>query len=56
MAAGSAVGRYRVLRVELADDAARLADLPAARQPTIAVLGHEQAGIPPRLSTYPTRR
>jgi tRNA G18 (ribose-2'-O)-methylase SpoU len=24
-----------------------LADLPAARQRTIAVLGHEQAGIPP---------
>jgi tRNA (guanosine-2'-O-)-methyltransferase len=25
----------------------RLADLPAARERTIAVLGHEQTGIPP---------
>jgi tRNA (guanosine-2'-O-)-methyltransferase len=25
----------------------RLGDLPAARQRTIAVLGHEQTGIPP---------
>jgi tRNA G18 (ribose-2'-O)-methylase SpoU len=32
--------------VELADEAVRLADLPAARQRTIAVLGHEQTGIP----------
>jgi tRNA (guanosine-2'-O-)-methyltransferase len=38
---------YRVLGVELADEAVRLADLPVARQPTIAVLGHEQTGIPP---------
>jgi tRNA (guanosine-2'-O-)-methyltransferase len=37
----------RVVGVELADEAVRLADLPAARQRTIAVLGHEQAGIPP---------
>jgi tRNA (guanosine-2'-O-)-methyltransferase len=37
---------YRVIGVELADEAIRLADLPAARQRTIAVLGHEQAGIP----------
>jgi tRNA (guanosine-2'-O-)-methyltransferase len=37
---------YRVLGVELADEAIRLADLPAARQRTIAVLGHEQTGIP----------
>jgi tRNA (guanosine-2'-O-)-methyltransferase len=36
-----------VLGVELADEAIRLADVPAARQPTIAVLGHEQTGIPP---------
>ena len=36
-----------VLGVELADEAVRLADLPAARTPTIAVLGHEQHGIPP---------
>jgi tRNA (guanosine-2'-O-)-methyltransferase len=37
---------YRVIGVELADEAIRLADLPAARQRTIAVLGHEQTGIP----------
>ncbi|MGY0230739.1 TrmH family RNA methyltransferase [Longispora urticae] len=37
----------RVLGVELADEAVRLADLPAARQRTVAVLGHEQTGIPP---------
>jgi tRNA (guanosine-2'-O-)-methyltransferase len=33
--------------VELADEAVRLGDLPAARERTIAVLGHEQTGIPP---------
>ncbi len=38
---------YRVIGIELADEAIRLADLPAARERTIAVLGHEQAGIPP---------
>ncbi|WP_395982587.1 TrmH family RNA methyltransferase [Actinomadura sp. 9N407] len=37
----------RVVGVELADEAVRLADLPAARERTIAVLGHEQHGIPP---------
>ena len=37
----------RIVGVELADDAVRLADLPAARRRTIAVLGHEQTGIPP---------
>jgi len=37
----------RILGVELADEAVRLGDLPAARQRTIAVLGHEQTGIPP---------
>jgi tRNA (guanosine-2'-O-)-methyltransferase len=36
----------RVVGVELADEAVRLADLPAARQRTIAVLGHERNGIP----------
>jgi tRNA (guanosine-2'-O-)-methyltransferase len=36
----------RVIGVELADEAVRLADLPPARQRTIAVLGHEQTGIP----------
>ena len=38
---------HRVIGVELADEAIRLGDLPAARQPTIAVLGHERTGIPP---------
>ena len=37
----------RILGVELADEAVRLGDLPAARHRTIAVLGHEQTGIPP---------
>ncbi|WP_026405965.1 TrmH family RNA methyltransferase [Actinomadura rifamycini] len=36
----------RVVGVELADEAVRLADLPAARGRTVAVLGHEQHGIP----------
>ncbi|WP_308785430.1 TrmH family RNA methyltransferase [Phytohabitans rumicis] len=40
-------GGTRVLGVELAEDAVRLADLPAARRRTVAVLGHEQTGIPP---------
>lgn len=35
-----------IVGVELADEAVRLGDLPAARQRTIAVLGHEQTGIP----------
>ncbi|WP_435601976.1 TrmH family RNA methyltransferase [Streptomyces sp. bgisy130] len=37
----------RVVGVELADGAVRLADLAAAREPTVMVLGHEQHGIPP---------
>jgi len=37
----------RIIGVELAEEAIRLADLPAARRRTIAVLGHEQTGIPP---------
>lgn len=37
----------RILGVELAEDAVRLADLPIARGRTVAVLGHEQSGIPP---------
>ena len=37
----------QIVGVELAEEAVRLADLPAARRRTIAVLGHEQAGIPP---------
>jgi len=36
----------RVVGVELAEEAIRLADLPAARYRTIAVLGHERTGIP----------
>lgn len=35
-----------ILGVELADEAIRLADLQAARQRTVIVLGHEQTGIP----------
>ena len=37
----------RIVGVELAEEAIRLGDLPAARQRTIAVLGHEQRGVPP---------
>jgi tRNA (guanosine-2'-O-)-methyltransferase len=36
----------KIIGVELATGATRLADLPAARVPTVAVLGHEQTGIP----------
>ncbi|WP_326577302.1 TrmH family RNA methyltransferase [Actinacidiphila glaucinigra] len=36
-----------VVGVELADEAVRLADLPAARRATVVVPGHEQQGIPP---------
>lgn len=35
-----------VVGVELADEAVRLADLPAARRRTVIVLGHEATGIP----------
>jgi tRNA (guanosine-2'-O-)-methyltransferase len=41
-AAGTAI-----VGVELADEAVRLADLPAARGRTVVVLGHERDGIPP---------
>lgn len=37
----------RIVGVELADEAVRLADLRAARQRTVMVLGHEATGIPP---------
>lgn len=37
----------RVVGVELAEDAVRLADLRPARGTTVAVLGHERSGIPP---------
>ena len=36
-----------VLGVELADEAIRLGDLPAARRRTVVLLGHERDGIPP---------
>jgi tRNA (guanosine-2'-O-)-methyltransferase len=36
----------RLIGVELADDAIRLADLLPARERTVMVLGHEQSGIP----------
>lgn len=39
----------RIVGVELAEDATRLADLPMARHRTIAVLGHERRGIPPEV-------
>jgi tRNA (guanosine-2'-O-)-methyltransferase len=40
-------GGARIVGVELADEAIRLGDLPAARNRTVVVLGHEQDGIPP---------
>lgn len=36
-----------IVGVELTEEALRLADLPPARSRTVAVLGHEQHGIPP---------
>jgi tRNA (guanosine-2'-O-)-methyltransferase len=45
LAAQRAAGSH-IVGVELADEAIRLADLPAAQQRTVAVLGHEQTGIP----------
>jgi tRNA (guanosine-2'-O-)-methyltransferase len=45
--AGQRSAGSRIVGIELADEAVRLADLPAARQRTVAVLGHEQTGIPP---------
>ncbi len=36
-----------VVGVELAENAVRLADLSMAPRRTVAVLGHEQTGIPP---------
>lgn len=35
-----------IVGVELAEEAVRVGDLPAARQRTVMVLGHEQTGIP----------
>ena len=40
-------GGSAVVAVELADESVRLADLAAARQRTVVLLGHEQTGIPP---------
>lgn len=37
----------RLVAVELADEAIRLGDLPAARQRTVVLLGHERDGTPP---------
>jgi tRNA (guanosine-2'-O-)-methyltransferase len=36
----------RIVGVELADEAIRLADLTAARERTVVLLGHEHDGIP----------
>jgi len=46
LAAERAAGSH-ILGVELADEAIRVADLPAARRRTVAVLGNEANGIPP---------
>ena len=40
-------GGSRIVGVELAEEAIRLADLPPADRRTIMVLGHEATGIPP---------
>ena len=45
LAAERAAGS-RIVGIELAEGAIRLADLPAAQRRTVAVLGHEQHGIP----------
>jgi len=37
---------FRIVGVELADEAIRLADLRPAGGPTVVVLGHEHRGIP----------
>jgi tRNA (guanosine-2'-O-)-methyltransferase len=37
---------WRIVGVELADEAIRLADLTAARERTVVLLGHEHDGIP----------
>jgi len=46
LAAERATGAH-IVGVELAEDACRLGDLPAARRRTVAVLGNEGYGIPP---------
>lgn len=42
----------RIIAVELADEAIRLADLKMATEKTIMVLGHEQKGIPDEALEY----
>jgi tRNA (guanosine-2'-O-)-methyltransferase len=42
-------GGARIVGVELADEAIRLADLPTADRRTVMVLGHEATGIPPEV-------
>jgi tRNA (guanosine-2'-O-)-methyltransferase len=44
--AGQRAEGSAIVGVELADDAVRLADLPAARRRTVMVLGNESDGIP----------
>ncbi|PRY30335.1 TrmH family RNA methyltransferase [Umezawaea tangerina] len=45
LAAQRAAGT-KLIGVELAEEAVRLGDLPAARERTVVVLGHESDGIP----------
>ena len=45
--AAERAGGSRVVGVELADEAIRLADLRVADRRTVMVLGHEATGIPP---------
>jgi tRNA (guanosine-2'-O-)-methyltransferase len=45
-------GGSRIVGVELADEAIRLADLPTADRRTVMVLGHEATGIPPEALDY----
>lgn len=42
-------GGSRLVGVELADEAIRLADLPVADRRTVMILGHEATGIPPEV-------
>ncbi|MBL7495601.1 TrmH family RNA methyltransferase [Frankia sp. CNm7] len=43
---GQKAAGSRVVGVELTDESVRLADLPAARQRTVMLLGHERTGLP----------
>jgi tRNA (guanosine-2'-O-)-methyltransferase len=42
----------RILGLELADEATRFHDLPAAKEKTILLLGHEHDGIPDEAMDY----